>query len=102
MVPYVEVAFSQIVPEPALEAVVHRWVARLECENLEVVHASAIIGRAGRKRTLVTLNVVLRYGQVAASTTHDDPYVAISDAFRAARRQVIARPRQPQPPAVAA
>ena len=91
MVPYVEVAFSKMSTEPGLEAVVHRWVARLECENVEIVRAMATIGRSGRKRTIVSLNIVLPGREVAAEVTHDDPYVAISDAFRAARRQALQR-----------
>ena len=87
---YIEVQFQRIAHDPSLEAAVQRWVARFAAMNIEVRRAKAVIEPFGRRATAVTLSLVLSDGRdAAAAITHVEPYVAISEAFRAARRQLV-------------
>jgi hypothetical protein len=89
---YIEVRFPGGQRDPALEAAVHRWVTRLESiVRDDVLHVDVTIG-LGRRRTAVTLKLCDSLNGIgAAATSHADPYVAVSDAFRAARQQLLER-----------
>lgn len=91
MISYVHVSFQRMDRNPSLASTVHRWVARLEAMRFEVRRAVATIESAGRSRTTVYLTLVLADGTSrTATTTHTDPYVAVSDAFRLVRRLLLA------------
>jgi hypothetical protein len=49
------------------------------------------IDRRGRRRTLVGLTLSGSDGTHTAATSHHDAYVAVSDAFRALRHQLLGR-----------
>jgi ribosome-associated translation inhibitor RaiA len=89
--PFVDVTFLGLAHDRSLEAAAIRWVGRLAAMQFDVRDAAVTIGPAGRRRTATSLKLVLVNGEVAvASTAHEDPYVAISDAFRAVRRELLA------------
>jgi hypothetical protein len=91
MTPYIAVAFQRIDRNPSIESAIHRWVARFEAMRFEVRRAIATVEPAGRNRTAVTLTLLLADGVARrVATTHVDPYVAVSDAFRLVRQQALA------------
>ena len=86
MQPYIDVRFSRCAEDRSLVSSVHHWVARFAAMHLEVCRAGIAIEAASRRTTGVSLTLTLVDGQSAtAATLHADPYVAVSDAFRAAR-----------------
>jgi len=89
---HVEVTFHEIARNPSLEASVRRWAARLE-DAAEIVRAKTTIERNSARRTVVSLTLSLADGEEPIIvTSHPDPYVAIADAFRAARKQLLESP----------
>lgn len=92
MQPYIQVSFPGGQRDPALEAAVHRWVARLESCIADTLHVDVMIERVGRRCTTVglTLSGGADWTRKAA-TSHKDAYVAVSDAFRAVRHQLLRR-----------
>src|SRR3954454_22164589 len=93
MTPYIRVTFQRIDRNPSIESAIHRWVARFEAMRFEVRRAVATVEPAGRNRTTVHLAMVLASGTSrAVTTTPTDPYVAVSDAFRLVRQQLLAAP----------
>src|SRR4051794_7641726 len=93
MTPYIRVTFQRIDRNPSIESAIHRWVARFEAMRFEVRRAIATVEPAGRNRTAVQLTLVLANGiSRTVATTRPDPYVAVSDAFRAVRQQLLAAP----------
>lgn len=92
MHPFIDVQFHQSAQNASLEAAVHRWIARFELMGHVVARASVAIEPVRRKATRVTLMITLQDQQFAiADTSHADPYVAVSDAFRKARRGLLER-----------
>lgn len=88
----VVVRFSGLPRNPSLEAAVHRWVARLEALRFAICGADLVIEASRRHTTTVTLELAIDGGSaVTTAITHADPYVAIADAFRAARQRLLAR-----------
>ena len=83
---HVAVRFEGIPQDPSLEAAVERWVARLESRLVvERIEVTISAGRLGTTVRVVT-------GAISPiSATRPDPYVAVSDAFRAIRRRMIDR-----------
>lgn len=78
--------------DASVEASVHRWVARLESPTVSVQRASITIEQVGRSRTKVCLKLDLVDGVASIATTaHEDIYVAVADAFRAVRRELLER-----------
>ncbi|KAB2894406.1 MAG: hypothetical protein F9K40_16580 [Kofleriaceae bacterium] len=95
---FIEVTFHQLDPDRSVENAVHRWVARLAGTQLEIRHVRVRLERIGRRRTGACLELTLQSGQpVIATTAHEDAFVAIADAFRAARHQVLASRRPAAP-----
>jgi ribosome-associated translation inhibitor RaiA len=93
MTSFIDVCFQRLDRNPSIEAAIHRWVARFEAMRFEVRHAVAIVEAAGRSRTTVRLSVVLAKGASrTVEATRTDPYVAVSDAFRLVRQQLLAPP----------
>jgi len=94
MTSYVHVKFHRVDRNPSIESAIHRWVARFEAMRFEVRRAVATVEAPGRNRTTVTLTVVLANGiGRTVVSTRPDPYVAVSDAFRSVRQQLLAAPR---------
>lgn len=92
----IDVSFQRTDRNPSIESAIHRWVARLEAMQFPVQRASAIVEPAGRSRITVRLELTLIDGTAcAAATTHADPYVAVSDAFRVVRQHMIAATAPP-------
>jgi ribosome-associated translation inhibitor RaiA len=93
MTSYIVVNFERIDRNPSIESAIHRWVARFEAMRFEVRRAVATVEAGGRSRTTVQLTVVLADGTSrTVATTRPDPYVAVSDAFRSVRQQLLAAP----------
>lgn len=93
MTSYIAVNFRRVDRNPSIESAVHRWVARFEAMRFEVRRAVATVEPGARNHTTVQLTLVLVDGRSrTVATTRPDPYVAISDAFRAVRQQLLATP----------
>lgn len=92
MQPYIQVEFPGSQRDASLEAAVHRWVARLESVIADAVRIDVQIARVGRTGTSVGLTVCGgTEGTRTAAKSHKDAYVAVSDAFRALRQQLLCR-----------
>jgi hypothetical protein len=102
MCPHVDVKFARMPHDPSVEASVQRWVDRLGWANVTVRSAYVTIARSGWRRTSVYLTLVLLGGRVLTmQISHTDVYVAVADAFRAARKQMLARAATPAPRSLA-
>jgi ribosome-associated translation inhibitor RaiA len=100
MTSFIDVCFQRIDRNPSIVSAIHRWVARFEAMRFEVRHAVAIVEAASRNRTAVRLTVVLANGASrTVEATRTDPYVAVSDAFRLVRHQILAAPSDRARPA---
>jgi ribosome-associated translation inhibitor RaiA len=89
-----EITFHELDHSPSVEAAIERWVARLEHVHDRILHAHAIVGvphRHGRRREFeVHLKIDISGAEIVTRLArHEDVYVAIADAFRAARRQLL-------------
>ena len=92
MLPYIDVSFARVAHDPSVEASIHRWVARLESPTVSVQRAVVTIEQVGRRRLSVGLKLEIHDGATSIATTaHEDIYVAVADAFRAVRRELLAR-----------
>jgi hypothetical protein len=88
----VDVSFRGVQSNPSIEAAAHRWLVRLEPMIGEVRRCALSIEPAGRRRTVVCLTVTFAdWTSVTCGASQPDAYVAISDAFRGVRRQVLER-----------
>jgi ribosome-associated translation inhibitor RaiA len=96
-----EITFRGMSPSPAVETSVRQWLDRLavqfdriqRCEVvIEVPHRSQQKGQTFRVRVeLVVPDKVIEVARdPGIDHAHEDVYVAITDAFRAARRQLQA------------
>ena len=89
-----EITFHRIEHSDAVEAAVNRWVARLEHIYDRITKCGVVISlphKRHRHGSEFNVSVVLEVpnGQVTAThISHVDIYVAVADAFRAARRQL--------------
>jgi hypothetical protein len=93
MQPAVRVKFERMARDPSVEASVHRWIARLESANVPLCSADITIEKTDGERTAVHLKLDPAGGPSSTIiTSHDEIYVAVADAFRSARRQLLARP----------
>jgi hypothetical protein len=96
MTSYIDVSFQRTDRNPSIESAIHRWVARLEAMQFPVERVSAIVEPAGRSRITVRLELTLTDDTTCtAATTHADPYVAVSDAFRVVRQHALAATAPP-------
>lgn len=98
MTSYIAVHFQGIDRNPSIESAIHRWVARFEAMRFEVRRAVATVEAVGKHRTAVRLTMVLADGTArTVATDRPDPYVAVSDAFRLVRQQLLASPDRARP-----
>jgi ribosomal subunit interface protein len=87
--------FRDMTPSPALQAAVERWAARLGHVSDRIVSCHVSIEKPHRHQlhgSMFQINIVLGVPgtHIAVSNQpHEDPYVALADAFRAARRQLV-------------
>ena len=89
-----EITFHGLDPSTSAEAAIERWVARLEHVHDRIIHVHATVGvphRHGRKREFeVHVKLDISGAEIVTRLAkHEDVYVAIADAFRAARRQLL-------------
>ena len=90
-----EITFHEIQHSDAVEAAVTRWVTRLEHFYDRIVRCSVKIEqphKSHRHGREFEVHVVLDLpgAEIATSRVrHEDIYVAIADAFRCSRRQLL-------------
>ena len=89
-----EISFNGIEHSDAVEQAVERWVARLEHMYDRITKCAVTITQPHKRHrhgSEFNVGVVLEVpGSEIAAThiRHEDIYVAVADAFRAARRQL--------------
>lgn len=94
MTSYVDVSFHGLPHDGSIEASIQRWVARLEAMRIEIQRAQITVEPSGRRRTAITLTLLLLDGSSrTVGSVHADAYVAVADAFRAARKQFQPAPQ---------
>ena len=90
MSPLIDVKFARMQPDPSVEASIQRCVDRLGWTNVEIERALVSIERSGRGRTSACLTLVLAGGKaLSTAISRSDIYVAVADAFREARKQLL-------------
>lgn len=94
----IEITFRGITSSPAVEAAIGRWAARLDHAFDEIRSCAVVVQQPphwpglGRK-FVVDLELAVSDRTIRAHAgghdeVHDDIYVAVADAFRAAIRQL--------------
>jgi ribosome-associated translation inhibitor RaiA len=94
-----QITFRHMDPSPALERRIRTLVSRLEKFEARITHCHVIIAPPPRHRRhgsrydfhigigLPDQVIAVRHARSGAPT-HEDPFVALRDAFRAARRKL--------------
>jgi ribosome-associated translation inhibitor RaiA len=96
----IEFAFRGMAPSHSAEMAARRWIERLERAYAQITSCKVVIeqphqhhsrGNAFHVRVEVAVpdDIISVSHAPGDEATHDDVYVAISDAFRAARRQLL-------------
>ena len=89
MQPYIEVKFEYMAKDASVEASAHRWVGRLGAAGI-FLRGAFLTVEPGRRGSMVCLKLELVGGAaLTVLTSRDDVYVAVADAFRTARRQLL-------------
>ncbi|HEX3764576.1 MAG TPA: HPF/RaiA family ribosome-associated protein [Kofleriaceae bacterium] len=95
----IEVRFRDMETSPALEEFVRRWAGKLGRVHERIVSCAVVIERPHQSQhhgqhihVRISLavpgpDIVVSHGQ-ERDGAHEDAYVAVRDAFRAARRQL--------------
>ena len=87
-----ELTFHGLDHSDSAEAAVERWVARLEQLHARLTRCEVVIDqphRRARHRDFHVRVLLAAPGiELASNAEHDDIYLAIADAFRAAHRQL--------------
>ena len=94
-----EITFLGMSPSPAVEVVIRRWISRLEDDYGRLHRCAVLIDQPHqhherRRRFHVKVDLTVPGYEIAVSrdperdVAHRDVYVALADAFRAARRQL--------------
>jgi ribosomal subunit interface protein len=104
-----KITFRNIEPSPAMEARIHELAARLDKFNDQIMRMHVIVDSPHRHQQQgqlfdVTIDITVPDKEIAIrragpeEPSHEDPYVALRDAFRAARRRLqdYSRKRQQQ------
>jgi ribosomal subunit interface protein len=90
-----EITFHEIEQSDSVESSIQRWVARIEPLHARIRGCHVFVEQPHRRhRTGKQFEVHVRLDvpglEIAASRIHhEDIYVAIADAFRAVRRQLL-------------
>jgi ribosome-associated translation inhibitor RaiA len=98
----VEITFLGMTRSPTVERTIHRWVARLEksfermqkCAAwIELPHRHSHKGSTFHVRVEISVpgDTLVINRDSGLDHAHEDVYVAIGDAFRAARRRLQSR-----------
>lgn len=94
-----QITFRHMDPSPALEARIRELTARLEKFSAQIIRCHVIVEptphhqHQGRLHDF-HLDITLPDAEITIRTphpadhAHEDPYVALRDAFRAARRKI--------------
>ena len=93
------ITFRGMTPSPSVEEAITRWVARLEHSYGRILSCAVVIEQPHQHRrrgNVFHVRVDLRVAgrdiavsrEPARGADHEDVYVALTDAFRAARRQL--------------
>jgi ribosome-associated translation inhibitor RaiA len=90
----ITMTFRDMPPSPSLQAAAERWVARLEtvCEGIASCHVTIEKPPRHNHGTPFQVHAVLAVpgASIAVSNQQNvDAYVALADAFRAARRKLL-------------
>ena len=99
MIP-VEIRFCAMDPSPAAETAIRDWVSRLEHAHSEIERCAVFVElphRRHRHGKTFAIHIVLTVPDRTIAITrdpglddsHEDVYVAITDAFRKARRALM-------------
>ncbi|MEO8706055.1 MAG: HPF/RaiA family ribosome-associated protein, partial [Kofleriaceae bacterium] len=88
-----EITFHGLDHSDAVEASVQRWIARLELFCDRITKCAVVVGRPHKRHRhgsdfVIQLLVDVPGAEIVAHAGHVDIYVAIADAFRAAKRQL--------------
>lgn len=97
----VDITFRGMDPSPSVESAIKRWAERLDHASgkiqrcavvVDVPHRSQRQGQTFQVRVELTVpdHTIAVSRDPGIDHTHEDVYVAIADAFRAARRQLQA------------
>lgn len=94
----IEVTFRDMTPSPALDLKVREWVGKLE--HVVPIQRCTVVVETPHKHQRhgtpfqIHLSIAIPGHQVTvtrgARAEYQDPYLAVSDAFRAARRELLA------------
>jgi len=89
-----QITFHGLAHSPALEAVIRERAAKLDRFHPQVMSCRAVVEEAARhksqgKEFVVRLDIKVAGGEVAVNRDRsEDAFVAVRDAFDAARRQL--------------
>jgi len=89
-----EITFHGIEHSESAEAAIQRWVTRLEHVYDRITSCNVVVSQPHKRQRhgrdfQVSLILEVPGGEIPVThVTHEDIYVAIADAFRAARRQL--------------
>jgi ribosomal subunit interface protein len=94
-----QITFRHMDPSPALETRIRELASRLERFSAHIMRCHVIVEPPAHHKHQgflydFRIDITLPDGQIAighahpADHAHEDPYVALRDAFRAARRQL--------------
>jgi len=94
-----QITFRDAEASPALEARIHELAARLERFSAHIMHCHVVVEEPHKHQSQgrlfdVNIDITVPGRHIAiqrahpGSHSHEDPYVALRDAFRAARRKL--------------
>jgi ribosome-associated translation inhibitor RaiA len=96
----VDITFRDMAPSDAVAAAIHSWATRLEPLHRRIVRCAVVVEQPHhhhRRGNLFHVHAALTVpgGEIVSHSAPDENvYVAISDTFRTARRQLQERARR--------
>ena len=104
-----QITLRHMEPSPALEARIRELAGRLDKFSADIMHCHVIVEAPAKHQHQgglfeVRIDLTVPQKQIAIRRTHpihhshEDAYVALRDAFRAARRQLEDYEREQRPP----
>ncbi|CAN5921761.1 hypothetical protein BH11MYX3_BH11MYX3_17560 [soil metagenome] len=90
-----EISFHELPHSDSVEASIQRWITRLSTVSEQILRCRVFVMQPHRRHRTgkdfeIHLHLSIRGSEITASRIHhEDIYVAIADAFRAARRQLL-------------